>query len=399
MNIAFLTSEFVTESTYSGGIANKTYKIAYTLKQRGHNVEIFTQSDKNETIAYENITIHRVKINDSLQNFLNSITRYKFINAVYILLLSYFLRKAFLKRHRKTIFDIIHTDSYLSCGVLLSLFRISSIPIITRIASYEPLIRKFYRKPLTLDQRIKEWLEIYTLHKSDYVYSPSKLMADIFKKKGVKVSIIPVPFFLENKEVDNSIYTEKLAEKKYLLFYGTIGNLKGCKLLAEVLPAILKKHPDMHFIFAGKKREPDTFNYIMQKTYYYKDRVHYLGNLKHLQLYPVITNSRGIVLPSYTENLPNTMVESMALGKVVLGTRGTSFEELIEDGKTGFLITPGNKKELAEAIEKLWNISPQEREVIGSNAKKRVASLSPEVAGTELEWYFKKCRKSRETKP
>lgn len=394
MNIAFLTSEYVTESNFTGGIANKIYKITYTLKRQGHNVEIFTQSDRNETISYEGIMVHRVKINNKLQAFFNSITKRKFINAIYILLLSYSLSKRFLKRHYETPFDIIHTDSYLSCGLFLSLLPRRLAPVVARIASYEPLIRNFYRKPLTCDQRIKEWLEVYTLRKSDAVYSPTKLLADMFKKRGVKVKIVPVPFFIETKELDESIYQKNLANKKYLLFYGSIGLLKGCKLIAECLPEVLAKYPEMHFVFVGRDAKTSKgisiLNYIMQKTEAYKGRVHYLGTLKHPQLYPVINNSQGVVLPSYIENLPNTMIESMALGKVVIGTRGTSFEEIIEDGKTGLLIEPGNKKELVQAIERLWNMSPQERETIGNNAKKRVSILSPEHAGTELEGYFQK---------
>src|ERR1051326_7456438 len=48
--------------------------------------------------------------------------------------------------------------------------------------------------------------------------------------------------------------------------------------------------------------------------------------------------SASVVLPSLIDNLPNSCLEAMGLGRVVIGTKGTSFEELITDEANGFLI-------------------------------------------------------------
>ncbi len=96
----------------------------------------------------------------------------------------------------------------------------------------------------------------------------------------------------------------------------------------------------------------------------------------HNQLYPVIKGARLVVLPSLIDNFPNTCLEAMALAKPVVGTTGASFEELIVEGKTGFLVPAGEVDALADKINEVWiTSSPGE---IGQEAKRKVQDFSPE---------------------
>ena len=61
-----------------------------------------------------------------------------------------------------------------------------------------------------------------------------------------------------------------------------------------------------------------------------------------------------VVLPSLIDNFPNACLEAMGLGKVVIGTVGTSFDELISEGTTGFLVSPNNPEALADKIISAW---------------------------------------------
>jgi len=394
MNIAFLTPEYVTESNFDGGLSNYLYRLAQGMEQRGHQVEIFTCSEQNETIAHERILVHRIKVKCLLFEFINRLTRYRFRNSLYILSLSYCLRKNFLRRHREQPFDVVQQSSFLACGLLLTFNR--PAPIITRISSYEPLWRKFYRKPLTGDQRLIEWLELLALRRSNAVYAPSKLLSRILRDKaGIKVDVLPPPFLLETSNFDESIYKKHLAKKKYLIFFGTIGLLKGGEVLAQSLATILSQYPEMFFVFIGKDSlgpitDQSMLQYILQKAGTHKKQIIYLGVLRHTQLYPIVKHSHAVVLPSLIDNLPNAMLEAMALGKIVIGTRGTSFEEIIHDRISGILTEPNNPAQLCKAMQRVWKMTNAERENIGKAAQERVALLSSDRIYNEFEQYLQK---------
>jgi glycosyltransferase involved in cell wall biosynthesis len=202
------------------------------------------------------------------------------------------------------------------------------------------------------------------------------------------------PSLLDTVQVDESVFEQRLKGVSYLLFFGTICFMKGVAVLADAMGSVLSVHPDLHLVLVGKVGGgPDGLSmlqYVMQRAGTYADRIHYLGVLPHSQLYPVVANARAIVLPSLVDNLPNTCLEAMALGQVVIGTRGTSFEEVLEDGVSGVLVAPGSVSELAEAIKHVWHMDDAERQKIGRAAQTRVSFLAPGYTCARLEDYFQR---------
>lgn len=394
MHIAFLTPEYITEQDFNGGLANYLSRAAQGMKERGHKIEIFTRSDIDETIVLGGITVHRIKIKCFLLGTINQLTRYKLRRSIESLSLSYSLKQRFLRRQKEEPFHVIQVSNYLACGLLLTFGR-HPAAIITRISSHEPLWREAYRKPLNIDQKILEFLEFLSVRRSEAVYSPSKLLSRIFKEKNnIEAEVLRPPFFLDTVSMDDSVYQRHLADKKYLFFHGSIGFLKGGEVIAKSLQDILSKYSDMYFAFAGKDSfGPDgnsMSDYIRACAGRYNNRIIFLDVLPHSQLYPVIQHCLTVVLPSLIDNLPNAMLESMFLEKVVIGTRGASFEEFIDDNVSGILIERNNPAALSEAISMVWEMSDERKKEIGREAKRRVAVLYPENTCKELEQYFKK---------
>jgi glycosyltransferase involved in cell wall biosynthesis len=59
------------------------------------------------------------------------------------------------------------------------------------------------------------------------------------------------------------------------------------------------------------------------------------------------------VLPSISEACPNALLEAMTIGLPVVATRVGGIPALVEDGKTGLLVPPGDPLSLARAIIRL----------------------------------------------
>lgn len=77
------------------------------------------------------------------------------------------------------------------------------------------------------------------------------------------------------------------------------------------------------------------------------------------------------VLATFTEGIPNAVMEYMACGKAVVATDGGGTSELVVDGHTGFLVPPEDADRLATAVDRLLS-DPALRELLGRAGRERV---------------------------
>jgi len=82
-------------------------------------------------------------------------------------------------------------------------------------------------------------------------------------------------------------------------------------------------------------------------------------------------------------------IEAMALKKVVIGTDGTSFEQLITDKESGFLCKTDDPDDLLRVMNKVIALTSQEREQIGENAYARIQQLDPDIVVNSLVSLYK----------
>lgn len=84
-----------------------------------------------------------------------------------------------------------------------------------------------------------------------------------------------------------------------------------------------------------------------------------------------LSNSHIVVLPSYREGLPKSLIEACAIGRPIVTTDVPGCREVVEDGVNGFLVPLKDSKSLSEAIEKL--ILDKELRIKMGNAGRRLA--------------------------
>jgi glycogen synthase len=387
MKIAFVTPEFITEpATYDGGLANYVARISLALTLAGHIAHVFVSSDKDEVIDYQGVIVHRVKIdyNDMMFKVRKMLTFHKQDLTQMWLHYSRTLNRRLAEIHSQEDFDVVQYASY---GAM-AFYRLQNVPSVVRLSSYEPLHRaaRGGGEP-TVDELNVERIEKEALLKADAVFGPSKLSADAVERDlGINVTLIESPFILETKETDDSIYKENFAGKKYLLYFGTLSYLKGIKIIMQILPDLLEKHKDLYFVFIGKA-EPAMLAGIEELNH---KRVIYLDRLPHSQLYPIIQGAVAAVMPSLYDNLPNTCIEAMAFGKIVIGTEGASYDQLIVDSLSGFLCQKNDPVTLLDAIEKVLSLTDAKREEVGDNAKQRIELLRPDRIADQVIGFYTK---------
>ena len=90
---------------------------------------------------------------------------------------------------------------------------------------------------------------------------------------------------------------------------------------------------------------------------------------------------RAVVLPSeWYENGPYSVMEALAAGKPVLGSRIGGIPEMVQEGRTGFLFRPGDAEDLASAIGRLYGLTEEEYQALCKSAAAFAAGTFSEEA-------------------
>ena len=96
-------------------------------------------------------------------------------------------------------------------------------------------------------------------------------------------------------------------------------------------------------------------------------KVKFVGWISHDELPRYLNELKLLVLPSYTEGLPNIMLEAMACGTPVLATLVGAIPDIIKDGETGFIMENNSPECIAQNIIRALNHPNLER--IAQNAR------------------------------
>ena len=392
LHIAFTTPEYITERYFSGGLANYVHRVAKALVSSGHKVHILTLSEIDRAeFEHDGIQVHRVTLGQ-FQRPLNQLTRYRVPSTTKWLDFSFQAYCKLKQLNKQQPLDIIQFPNSRACGLIPSLLL--RVPNVTRISCYRPVWNEQAGIKRNLDAKASEWLEWLQLRLSRHIYAPSYTLKKMLAQEAqvTHVQVIRTPFYLETLDWDSSVYDECLKDKKYLLFFGRFQLHKGFHILAQALPQVLEQHPDCHAVFVGldmpSSIAPSMKEYARSLCGKNADRrLTFIGQTPHRQLYPIIAGAKFVVLPSLIDNLPNTCLEAMALGKPVIGTLDASFDEMIADGETGFLVPAGDVEALAVKINEVWGCSRLDE--IGQAAKLKVLDFSPERTVQEVLAYYR----------
>ena len=390
MRIGFLTTEFVTEPNFAGGLANYVYRVGRLLTERGHEVHVVTHSSQNnDEFVYDGIFVHRV-MNSCWRWRLNRLFFHRIPRTCRALDFSFRAFRCLRKLHAKTPFDVLQVPNIEGCG-LFSLLLLG-VPHVVRISGYSRLLDKFQGREGVLDHKLCAILERVQCRKARNVFAPSRLLKRIFTEEldMGHVDTIPTPFFIDVEEFDSSVHIRHLDGKAYLLFFaGRLINYKGPQVLAKALPGVFAVYPDLLAVFVGSD-----VNHTVQSMRHnirtlcgpFEDRLLFFDPLTHSQLYPLIEHAEVVVLPSLIDNMPNTCLEAMGLGAIVIGTAGTSFEEVIINGVNGFLVETGNAGELENVL--LQVLATKDKKLIRQAAKESIKRFAPEKTINQLESYY-----------
>ncbi len=303
------------------------------------------------------------------------------------------LHNALQQSASKARFDIVQAANWQSTGFFAT--RKPIAPVVVRASSYEPLWDAFEgleSDKCGVDKKLYFRLEVETMRRAAAVYAPSKFLSnEILKRTGIKTQVVTPPYYYQESLSEDTSISKKLADwPRYLLFFGRVCQLKGVGVLADAIEPLLQEFDGLNLAIAGPdSTEDDATQKLRRVEAAFPKQIRYLGALRPAQLQSVIRRAHAVVLPSLMDNLPNTCIEAMGLGQLVIGPDGVSFDELINDGESGILFQLGDSVSLRQAILRAWNMPDAERRSIIEAAKIRISQMAPERVLDDLERLYK----------
>ncbi len=200
-------------------------------------------------------------------------------------------------------------------------------------------IEEYYKR---LDEKGKESVKsIFGM--ADVLLVLTDKLNDFFGTIVDKAKIRILPNGVSTQDVDVDV-TEKDYTK--ILFLGRICRNKGMSELFAAMDEIHEKRPEITLYLGGIYEDDEYRSEVEKRSSYVKTLGWVMGTLKDEWL-----DKCGImVLPSYFEGFPISVIEGMLHGCAVISTDVGGIPEAIEDGVSGILIKPKDVKGLKDAI-------------------------------------------------
>ncbi len=155
-----------------------------------------------------------------------------------------------------------------------------------------------------------------------------------------------------------------------IVYAGVLIPQKGVEFLIDAFAQVAHEFSNAQLWLIGKAENKEYAQALKRQV----ARLGLNGNVEFFKALPqqelakYMARACALVLPSLSEGLGRVVFEGMACGTPVIGSSVGGIPGMIEEGVTGFLVPPGDLKELAERL--LWVLShPKEAEKMGQRAR------------------------------
>ena len=346
------------------------FNLAQQLLKRGYLEQLITSYPKFEVKKYgiPKEKVSSVLIKEILFRGWHSLPR--FLRNAYNP--QYFIQQTFdyfaCKALRKA--DIVAGGSSAFLKTLRKAKKLGAITIVEHGSShiiYQTKIlkeeyEKFGLKPIVAHPKIIE-KELEEYKEADYIAIPSLFVKRTFLEKGIPESkIIHVPY-----GVDLSSFKQipKKDNKFRVIFAGGMTLRKGVHYLLRAFLEL--KLPNSELLLMGSIN--DEIKPFFKK---YEGSFRHIGHIPQNELYKYYSQGSVFAIMSIEEGLAMVQPQAMACGLPVICTTNTGGEDIVRNGKDGFVIPIRDTEKLKEKLIYLYE-KPEICEQMSQSAKARVS--------------------------
>ncbi len=323
------------------------FKLSQYLEQQGWQQEYVSLHEKKHYLRLSKIPF----FGDILASLIFAIILFKYRGRGILVEDHYFSKYLFLT-------NIIHRV----------FFKSKIVVIVHLFYSYDSSDKCYLRR------FINRTIEKIRLSFADLIITSSEYSKSEIVSVGINPDLVHVLSPGLDREKYNILSSSLKSDSKKILCVGNYVSRKGIIYLIEAFSQIERQNVTLHLV-GNRKNNSSYYNKLknaVEKLKLTECVVFHDGsnqeNIKHLY-----ASADIFVLPSLKETFGIVFLEAMHYGLPIITTNVSAMPELIEEGKNGFLVPPGDSQALAKAISTLIENSDL-IEKMGETGRKKVAT-------------------------
>ena len=179
------------------------------------------------------------------------------------------------------------------------------------------------------------------------------------------------------------------APRRSILFLARFARDKGVYELVEAFARIAGDFPDIEFVMAGDGEEIDGVKQRVAELGL-ADRVRFPGYVRDLDKANLLLDARVYVLPtSHQEGLPNSILEAMGAGAVIITSRTGGIAEFVHAPDNGILLDKISPDSIADALFRIIDDASYIAEVSANNQTIARRQFEANVVTQRLESLYR----------
>ena len=355
----------------TGGMSVYIRELAKELGEQGHSVDIYTRIHDPADPQIINLG-HRsrlIHLRAGQDNDLHKL-------ALYCYLPEFTCNLENFRKDNGLEYDIVFSHYWLSTWVGTYLKQWWQVPQVTMFHTLG-LIKNDIGTG-------EEEPELRIVTERDAIRNSQRIIASTLEEKEAivacygasleNIGVVPCGVNIEQFQPCDKIVARReigFTDEKILLFVGRIDPLKGVEQLVKSMGYLKELNKLKLIIVGGDEESQKEIDILKRKAQELGilEKTEFLGTIKHERL-PLYYNAADIcVVPSYYESFGMVALESLACGTPVVATDVGDLRNIIEQGKTGYVIPDNNPQRIAAKLAELLSMSDLDRRLISESVK------------------------------
>ncbi len=287
---------------------------------------------------------------------------------------------------RRERFQIVHTHTSKAGFVGRLAAWLARVPVII----HTPHGHVFFGYFARAETRLFLWLERLAARLTDrlVMLTEGEMQDHRIRNVGRLEQYVVIPSGVNVERIRRDAPSREIARRRLgidpeallVVGAGRLIRIKGFQTLIRAFPEVVRAFPNARLVIAGEGPLRDGLLKEAQDLGVGAD-VEIRGGFEGI--WPVLSASDLVVVPSLNEGMGRVLVEAMALGRAVVASAIGGIPAVVVDGETGLLVPPEDPEALAQAVGELLK-NPERRARMGEAGRRRAEQFSLPVMEARL---------------